>query len=581
MPDKGGCPATGPVASPAVFTMAISPQEEERQRSPPATVTTMRPTDIAGIVSASSPAVSPDGSLVAFVVSRVDEPANRYRSQIWLAPASGDAAAEPLTSGDQRDGSPVWSPSGRALAFTSHRSEKDEETTIHVMPVGGPGETRTIAALRGGVDGLAWSPDGQLLAFASRTFDGRYDESDPAKQPARQITRFFSRWNGENWVYDRPHHIYVVPADGTEAPRNLTPGEYSFVGPAWLPDSSGVVCAGAAHDTWDRDLAQDLQLVSLDSERRALTQQTGIYSEPAVSPDGRRVAFLGHDDPLTDPQNGHVGILDLESGQHRWMSTALDRTWAPEPGIRPPIWNGEHLIALCEDRGNAHLYRVAGDGSAAPSELVVGERMVTAFDLAGGTLAFTASTVDRPAELFVVPENGSERRITMVTERFAARVGVRPAERFVAPSTDGVEVDGWVLTPPGFDPATRYPVLLNVHGGPFAQYGNRFFDEVQIQAAAGYLVVMGNPRGPPAGTRPGVRPSWAPSIRRRQGGAGAPWTSRTSWPCSTRPFGAGRPPIPTGWGCWAGATAASWPPGWPGPPPASRRSAVSVRSTTW
>jgi dipeptidyl aminopeptidase/acylaminoacyl peptidase len=190
-----------------------------------------------------------------------------------------------------------------------------------------------------------------------------------------------------------------------------------------------------------------------------------------------------------------VGVLDRESGEHRWVSTDLDRTFAPFPGAQAPVWDGGELIASCEDRGNLHLYRVAPDGSGPPLLAVGGERVVTSFDAAGGTLAFTASTVDRPPELFAVGPDGRERRLTTVTERFAARIGVVAADRFTAPSTDGVDVDVWVLTPPDFDPEQRYPVLLNVHGGPFSQYGNRFFDEAQIQAAAGYIVVMGNPRG--------------------------------------------------------------------------------------
>ena len=420
----------------------------------------MQPSDISGIVSAGAPVVSPDGSVIAFVVGRVDQPANRYRSQIWVAAASGEVPARPLSAGEKGDGSPVWAPDGRSLAFTSHRGEKDEETTVHVIPVDGAGETRTIAATKGGVDHLCWSPDGQLLAFASRTPDSRYDEEDPAKQPARKITHFFSRLNDESWIYDRPSHIYVVPADGTEAPRDLTPGEYSFGGPAWLADSSGVVCHGAAYETWDRDLAEDLHLVPLEGERRPLTTQSGQYSEPSVSPDGTVVAFLGIDDPLTDPQNRRVGLLDLASGEYRWIATGdIDRTWAPFPGAQPPIWDGDGLVVACEDRGGVHVYRV-GEG-ADPQPLIGGERVVTGYDRAGGTMAFTVSTADR----------------------------------FVAPSTDGVEVDCWVVTPPDFDPAQRYPVLLNVHGGPFSQYGDRFFDEAQIQAGAGYVVVMGNPRG--------------------------------------------------------------------------------------
>ena len=318
----------------------------------------MQPSDISGIVSAGAPVVSPDGSVVAFVVGRVDQPANRYRSQIWVAAASGEVPARPLSAGEKGDGSPVWAPDGRSLAFTSHRGEKDEETTIHVIPVDGAGETRTIAAMKGGVDHLAWSPDGQLLAFASRTPDSRYDEEDPAKQPPRKITHFFSRLNDEGWVYDRPSHVYVVPADGTEAPRDLTPGEYSFGGPAWLADSSGVVCHGAAHETWDRDLAEDLYLVPLEGERRPLTTQSGQYSEPSVSPDGKVVAFLGIDDPLTDPQNRRVGLLDLASGERRWIatgdSTARGRrspARSRRSGTATVSWSRARTAATCTSTG--------------------------------------------------------------------------------------------------------------------------------------------------------------------------------------------------------------------------------------
>jgi dipeptidyl aminopeptidase/acylaminoacyl peptidase len=454
----------------------------------------MRPQDIGGIVAAGSPAVSADGTRIAFVVSRVDEPANSYRSQVWSARADGGAPPRPVTSGERRDGSPAWSPDGRTLAFTSHRGEKDEETTIHLLPVDGPGETRTIAVLRGGVEGLRWSPDGQWLVFTSRTLDARYDEPDPAKQPPRRITRFFSRLNGEGWVYDRPTHVYVVPADGIEPPRNLTPGEFAFEAPDWLPDSSGVVCSGRAHDTWDQDLCEDLYLVPLDGERRALTAHTGVYGFPSASPDGRFVAFLGADDPLVLPQNVHVGVIELASGDRRWLSKALDRTWAPYPGAIAPIWDGGDVVAVVEDRGNVHAYRVPVDRRG-PVRLVGGDRVLTGLDQAGGTLAFTASLVDHPAELFVVAAGREERRVTRVTARFAERARLRPAECFVATSTDGAEVDGWIITPADLDPTRRYPVLLNVHGGPFTQYGNRFFDEAQVQAGAGYVVVMGNPRG--------------------------------------------------------------------------------------
>ncbi|MDY7104216.1 MAG: S9 family peptidase [Actinomycetota bacterium] len=457
------------------------------------------PSDIIGsLVAASSPAVSPDGSQVAFVVSRTDVDANTYRSQVWIADTDGSTRPRPLTDGRHGGGSPVWSPDGRFLAFTSSRGEeKTGKSSLHVLPVDGPGETITVCTRKEGMSEVAWSPDGTMLAFVSRARDDRYDEDDAAKQPARKITRFVSRLDSEGWVYDRPEHIWVVPADGTVPPEDLTPGEFHFRSPSWLPDSSGLVVSGEGHDTWDRDLATDLHLVTLDGERRRLTEATGIYSSPSVSPDGTRVAFLGVDDPENDVQNAKVGILDLAGGPHRWVSTGLDRPFTPMPGARAPIWRDDHLISSAEDRGSSRCYRVDPAGERAPEPFTPEGVTIPGFDAAADavTVVVALATPTTPPEIHVVTGDGETRRLTHLTDRRSARTAPRPMEHFLAPSTDGAEVDTWVLTPPDFDPEGSYPVLLNVHGGPFTQYGYGYFDEAQFQAAAGFLVVMSNPRG--------------------------------------------------------------------------------------
>jgi dipeptidyl aminopeptidase/acylaminoacyl peptidase len=454
----------------------------------------VKPSDIGAYVTTSSPAVSPDGGRIVFAVQRVDVEANKYRSQLWVVPSDGSAPGRPLTNGERGDGNPVWSPRGDRLAFTSRRNG-DETATLHVLPMDGPGETTTIASVPESVSDLTWSPDGAWLAFSSRTPAVPASTPDHERSP-RTITRFFSRLDGEGFVFDRPQHVYVVPSDGTAPPRNLTPGEFQFHSPAWLPDSSGVICSGAGHDSWDRDLAEDLYLVPLDGERRALTQQTGMYGQPSVSPDGTRVAFLGGDHLHRCVANSHVGVLDLGTGAKRWVSTDLDRTFTPYPGAFAPLWDGDSLVVSAEDRGDVRLYRVPADGSAPPEPITAAGQQVVAAHLAGGVLAGCVATFGRPAELYRLDLHGADpQRLSHVTDRFTAAVAPLPAERFTAPSSGGVEVDVWVVLPPDRDPDARYPVLLNVHGGPFTQYGNRFFDEAQLQASHGYVVVLSNPRG--------------------------------------------------------------------------------------
>ncbi len=464
---------------------------------------------IGNIVQAGPPKVSPDGTLVAFPVARVDEAKNKTFSQIWLASVDGSAPPRPLTSGDH-DGEPAWSPDGRSLAFMSRRGDKKAERTLHVIPIGETGEVRTIATFKDSIGGLEYSPDGRWIGFIGRTPDERYEAEDASWQSPRKIERFFSRLNGEDWIFDRPAHVYVVPADGSRPPRNLTPGEFQHDGVSWTPDSAAIVTSAQRHDTWDRDLAQDLYLVPLaaDSEVVALTKQTGAYYAPSVSADGASVAFMGWDDPTTDPQNARIGTVSIGGGEHRWHTLALDRTFLATAGAMRPRWvDGTTLLGTAEDRGETHLLRISTE-QAAPERLTTGPLTVKAFDAAGGAIALTVSTVDEVADVFVVDAGGDLRRLTDFAARYREAATPLQWERFAAPTADGTaEIDAWIMRPAGFDETTTYPAILNVHGGPHTQYGEHFFEEAQFQAAAGFVVLMSNPRG-----GSGREESWGQSI---------------------------------------------------------------------
>jgi dipeptidyl aminopeptidase/acylaminoacyl peptidase len=345
-------------------------------------------------------------------------------------------------------------------------------------------------------DGLAnvtWSPDGKWFAFTSRTRNDRYDAKDVSWQSPRKIERFRSRLNGEDWTFDRPSHVYVVRADGIGEPRNLTPGEFEFAGSSWLPDSSGVVVSGRGHDTWDADLAEDLYVVPLEGERRVLTRHTGVFTAPSVSPDGALVAFVGMDDQLEYPQNMKIGVIAVDGGEHRWISSGLDRTFFAMTCPQAPVWeSADTLLAVAEDRGETQLYRLTVTGDD-PVALTEGPISITGFDEAEGIVATTRTTVRRSAELWRTTDVDGrhlDEQLTEVTEEFS------DWEHFTVPCTDGSdEIDAWIMRPADFDASRTYPVLLNVHGGPFTQYGEYFFDEAQMQAAAGFVVVMSNPRG--------------------------------------------------------------------------------------
>jgi dipeptidyl aminopeptidase/acylaminoacyl peptidase len=437
-------------------------------------------------------ALAPDGSRAAFVVATTDLADNTTRTRIWLDDA-------PATGGDN-DANPVWSPDGRFLAFTSRRGDEKHETTLHVMPVAVPGEVRTVCAMPDGLGDLSWSPDGAWFAFTSRTRDERYTTKDVSWQAPRKVERFFSRLNGENWIFDRPRHVYAVRADGTAPPRNLTPGPFQHDGTAWLRDSTGVITSAQRHDTWDRDFANDLYLVSLptgagDAEILALTSTDGQYGAASVSPDCTKVAFVGYGGLDIHPYNAAIGVITIgpepvPAADIDWRTTDLDRTFQTSVGTAAPVWeSGASLLAIAEDRGDTHLYRVSAEGPVVTTRLTDSPITVLGVDAAKGTVATIRSTSLQPPELYL----DGERRTT-VGATFAS--GSLEWEKFTVPTTDGSdEIDAWIMRPADFDPEARYPVLLNVHGGPHTQYGERWFDEFQVQAAAGFVVVAGNPRG--------------------------------------------------------------------------------------
>ncbi|NCG37983.1 MAG: prolyl oligopeptidase family serine peptidase, partial [Actinobacteria bacterium] len=211
---------------------------------------------------------------------------------------------------------------------------------------------------------------------------------------------------------------------------------------------------------------------------------------PAID-EGDRVGCTGYDDADVFPQNSHVGLLADGASQPTWLTTSVDRDWLAFPVPAAPEWVGDSLRALVADHGRVSLCEVDLEGSV--SEVVGGDRWVTGWSSAGATVACVAETSLHAAELFIADESG-ERRLTNVTRILTRKAEPIPAQRFTAVSGD-VEVDAWMYRPAGFDPSKHYPMLLNIHGGPFTQYGDFFYDEAQMEAHAGFVVVIANPRG--------------------------------------------------------------------------------------
>ena len=471
----------------------------------------MQPADIGALTAVGDPRLSPDGRTVAFTVTTVDVEANEYRSQLWVGDVDGSAEPRPFTSGEHKDARPRWSPDGTALAFVRRRDGKTE-SELCVIPAGG-GEARTLLTWKDEISEVAWSPDGTRLAFTGRQRDEeRYGKEKEKDQPPRRVARLMSRLDSLGWISDRPTHLFVVAVDGADGEAEavaVTSGEFEDGGLAWSPDGRSLAFTAGRHDTWDLDFGVDLFVVPAEgggAEPERLTETGPAYQRPSWSPDGASIAF--HlEDSRSAPRHGQIGVLDRAGGEVRVLTAALDRNCSPYPPSRQPVWDGADLLFLVEDSGNVALFRVAADGSGKPELVLGGDRQVLSFDAAGGTIAYSTTTPVTLPELFVLID-GQERQLTRFGEGFCSGRELVAPERFTATSSDGSEVEAWVIRPAGLVDDRRYPTLVNVHGGPFTQYGNRLFDEFQLQAGAGYAVVYANPRG-----SSGYSEAWGRAIR--------------------------------------------------------------------
>jgi dipeptidyl aminopeptidase/acylaminoacyl peptidase len=461
----------------------------------------MRPEDVYALTGAADPRISPDGTRVAYQVWWIDKEANDYRGAIWVAPLEGAGEPRAFTAGERRDTAPRWSPDGKWLAFLSNRGD-DEKTpaNLYVIPAEG-GEARRLTDRKESVEAIAWSPDSTRIAFASRVRDDAYEEENEKKRSPRRVTRLFYKLDSVGWTTDRRKHIFVVDVGGGEA-HQITDGDCEDDAPAWTPDGRRVLFSALRGDHWDTELVTRLYAVdAAGSEPELVPVEGASLEQPVFSPDGSRVAIRWTPEDGTFPRHGQIAVMDPDGSNVKLLTTSLDRQCTPYPDYREPIWDGDRIVFSIEDGGNVHLYSVAGDGSSEPELLVGGERSISGYDIRDGRLVFVASTHTTLRELYLGID---ARPITHLTgERDLCDV-----ERFTAISKDGTEVDAWLVRPEGFREGERYPVLLNVHGGPFTQYGTGFFDEFQVYAGAGYAVLFSNPRG-----GSGYSEEWGRAIR--------------------------------------------------------------------
>jgi dipeptidyl aminopeptidase/acylaminoacyl peptidase len=460
----------------------------------------VKPSDLSRIWAPGTPTLSPDGRLAVVARTRIDPDADDYTGQLWLVSTDGSAPRQ-LTHG-WRDSDPAYSPDGRWLAFLRAARDDDGKAgragkpQVHVMPTAG-GEARKLTDHPLGAAGPVWSPDSTRLAYTARVpQDGRYGTEEkvtPDKEPPRRITKLMYRVDNLGFLLDRRSHVWVVDAlaDGAE-PVQVTDGDYDDTAVAWSPAGDLLAFASARHEARGEDLRGDIWVCAPDGGgARALTAGGLMVGQPRFTPDGAEVCFVAG--PLTNGDRAGVcrneGLWSVPadgSAPARQLTDQERHNLAMSTGMIEPTDAG--VLFLNEHRGAVQVLLVPYAGGE--PEVLFGEHaQVNGVAEAGGTIAMSVSGPSSWGEVALL---GTDRALRTLTDWNAGFEPVYPQVEVEATAPDGYPVHGWVVRPAGDGP---HPVLLMIHGGPFAQYGWRLFDEAQVYAGAGYAVVMGNPRG--------------------------------------------------------------------------------------
>jgi dipeptidyl aminopeptidase/acylaminoacyl peptidase len=462
----------------------------------------MRPNDLALLRTPGVPAVSPDGRMAVVAVTRPDLDADEYRSQLWAVPTDASAPARPLTSG-HLDSAPAFSPDGRWLAYLS--AEPGGRPQIWLLPTAG-GAARRLTDHHLGAGSPVWAPNSRRLAYVARVPEqGRYGTVDgvgPEAEPPRLITTLTYRRDGVGFLVDRPSQVFVLDLppdfeDDTAAlaePRQVTTGDADCVDVTWRPDGGELAFVSARHPRADRDLVRDVYGVAPDgSGLRRVTESRGDCALPVYGADGRTIFVTAVPDLGTDGLDfvARQPVPCRVSAAGGPLEVLLD----PEEhhrGDETPatvVVDGAVLVGA-QRRGSVELLRVPLDGGA-PQTLIDGPFTVRGFAAAAGVVVAVVAH-DRSAGELIAITPGRRRLLTEFGRRLGETGRLHRMRERTATAPDGYPVHGWVTTPPGPGP---HPVLLTIHGGPFAQYGWTLFDETQAYVSAGYAVVQCNPRG--------------------------------------------------------------------------------------
>ncbi|NQY39508.1 MAG: S9 family peptidase [Henriciella sp.] len=453
---------------------------------------------------ASDPQISPDGETIVYVRRSMDKLTDRDRGDIWTIDVKS-GAHRPLITGGASAGAPRWSPDGTKLIYTTATDGKPDLRLYYFDS----DRSVSLGQFSAGPGNAAWSPDGSTIAFTMFTPGQTPSFAKPPaapegatwSDPVRVFDDLQFRFDGAGYLKEGATHVYTLPADGG-TPRQITSGEADFGSPTWLGNDTLLVVGNEAEDRDLDPIESEIYAVNLsDLSRSALTTRDGPDLAPSVSPDGSQIAYLGYDDLVKSYQQADLYVMNADGSDVVELAADFDRgfstvTWHP---------NGRSLIAQIENAGVIDVISVSMDGEIDTIVTNVGGTSIgrpyaagsfTVSDTRRPVIAYTAGSPDRPAEIAVTGSRINDRVLTDLNSDVLDHLDMATIEEIKVPSRhDGLEIEAWVALPPGFEADGSAPMLMEIHGGPFAMYGPYFASEIQRFAAEGYVTVYVNPRG--------------------------------------------------------------------------------------
>jgi dipeptidyl aminopeptidase/acylaminoacyl peptidase len=480
-------------------------------------------TDLYAFQWLASPQISPDGSHIIYTHVTVNTKHDGYETALWIIPSAGGAARQ-LTVGPH-DSGPRWSPDGKLVAFlrATEKEGKPQPGQIFLLSMNG-GEARPLTDIPKGSGGPIWSPDGRFIAFTSSTLAKDFDKKegkDEEKSDVRVITKALYRMNGQGYIEPgRPSHIWSVEVpkvpDGAQKARQITTGEFSESDIVWSRDGSRLYFTSerVRENYYDPPHHEIYVVSAAGGDVAKVASIDGPIDRISLSPDGAHIAFIGeinrgdgvvqrsYSQPdlfITSVESGSTP-KNLTAGYDFDIGSGVGGDQGPPRGggQSKPFWSkdGRYIFVVSAEEGRANLKRIDAE-TGRVDELTSGDHDVYSYSATpdGSKVAVAVSMPTNIGDLFLLEAPRHMKQLTHINDELFSKLNLTEPEMIWYKSFDGKRMQAWVQRPPDFQTGKKYPLILDIHGGPHAAYGYTFDHEFQWMAAKGYIVLYPNPRG--------------------------------------------------------------------------------------